>query len=293
MPTALVIGIGVAAFAFLLLDHVAARALIARRTPRAFDGPSTIFVASAALLLPAFTRLLPPDPAAAASVAALAFIIGWSLRLATGLTGGVRSSAWLDWAGLPVLVLLVLALSLSIPWERYVMIASYAWLLHAVFPQLRRAITMALDRMAALPWGYLLGGAGALIALGAPFAPALGLNLESTRVAMLVTGFALLSLAIYPRRPLPMLAAFAACVLIGVFLFVYTERGGEYRPGPAPSAGETLLAAVRGDVVDWMAFPVNGDDMLDRMERDNPEAYARLMPIIRSASCDRGRDCAA
>lgn len=290
LATAVSVAASVAVFAFLLIDHVAARTLIARRVPRPFDGPATLIFAAAALILPAFTRFLPPDPTAAGLVAALALAIAWGLRLATGLPGGVRSSAWLDSAGLPVLILLFFALSLSIPWERYAMLASFAWLLHAVLPHLRRAVAMALDRAAALPWGYLLGGAGALVALGAPFAPSLGLNLESTRLVFLVTGYALLSLSVYPRRPFPSWAALIGCVLAGGFLFLYTERGGEYRPGPAPSAGETLLAAERGDVVEWRAFPANGDEILDRIERNNPEAYARLSPIIRNASCERGRE---
>lgn len=291
--------VGVATFGFLFADSLAARALIGRRTPRPFDGPWTLVFASAALALPAVTRLLPPDPLSAVLVAGLALAIAWGLRLSTGLPGGVRSSAWLDATGGPVLLILFFALWLSIPWERYAMLASYAWLLHAVLPQLRRAVAMALDRAARVPWGYVLAIGGLLLGLAAYFAAELDINRESTRMALLITGYALFSLSIYPRRPFQAFAALLGCILIGGYLVVYCRGGGEYHPGGPPSAGETLLSGERGDVLDWSLFPANGEEVLERIERNNPKAYARLMPIIENASCerrrglDRGRACAA
>lgn len=296
-PTALAIGVGIATFAFLWADTVAARKLMRRRSPQPIDGPWTLIFASAALALPVFTRLLPPDLPSAWLVAGLALAIAWGLRLATGLPGGVRSSAWLDSMGFPVLVILFLALWLPIPWERYAMLASYAWLLHAVFPGLRRAVAMALDRLASMQWGYVLAGGALLLALAAYFAAELDINRESTRMALLITGYALLSLSIYPARSFPSFAALIGSALIGGYIFVYCSGGGEYHPGPDPSAGETLLSAKRGDVLDWTPFAVNGVTMLERMERNNPEAYARLMKVMAKASCDRdpdgGRQCEA
>lgn len=287
---ALALGTGVATFAFLWADSLAARWLIARHVPRPFDGSWTLAFATAALMLPLLTRLLPPEPPAAALVAGLALAIGWGLRHSTGMSGEARSSAWLDSTGLVVLAILFFALSLSIPWERYAMLASCAWLLHAVLPQIRRAVAMALDRKASLPWGYLLAVAGALLALAALFAAELDINRESTRMALLLTGYALFSLSIYPGRPFPLFAALLGCVLIGGYLVVYCEGGGEYHPGPGPSAGETLISAERGDVLDWKPFPAHGEEMLERIKRNNPGAYARLMPVIRNAACERGRD---
>lgn len=295
--SALAIGVGITTFAFLWVDTVAARTLMRRRSPQPFDGPWTLIFASAALGLPVFTRLLPPDQPSAWLVAGLALAIAWGMRLATGLPGGARSSAWLDSTGFPVLVILVLAFWLPIPGERYAMLASYAWLLHAVFPGLRRAVTMALDRLASMQWGYVLAGGALLLSLAAYFAAELDINRESTRMALLITGYALLSLSIYPARPFPYFAALIGSALIGGHIFVYCAGGGEYHPGPDPSAGETLLSAKRGDVIDWTPFAVNGEEMLERVERNNPEAYARLMKVMAKASCDRdpdgGRQCEA
>jgi hypothetical protein len=164
------------------------------------------------------------------------------------------------------------------------------WLLHAVLPQLRRAVSMALDQLAPLPWGCLLAGAATLLALAALFAAQLDINRESTRMALLITSYALLSLSIYPGRPFPSLAAVIGTILIGGYMAVYCQGGGEYHAGPAPTAGETLLSAYRGDVVDWKPFPADGEAVLERIERNNPEAHARLLPILRTASCDRDRD---
>lgn len=297
MPLSIAVAIGLASALFLVADNLAARWLISRRIPRPIDGHWTLIFAAAALALPLFTRLLPSDLPSAMIVGAIALAISWGLRLATGMPGGSRSSSWLDATALPVLLTLFFAQYLSIPGERYAMLASYAWLLHAVLPQLRRAAAIALDRAAALPWGYILAGGAALLFLAALFAAMLDINRESTRMALLVTSYGLLALSIYPSRPFPYFAALIGSLFVGGFLVIYCQRGGEYHPKPNPSAGETLLSAHRGDVLDWQPFPANGEDVLERIERNNPEAYVRLLPLLRTASCDHqrdgGRDCEA